>query len=221
MTTLVPTQSLSAIDVPSVAVTALWETKYVSEGRDNFEDGGLFSVEAVAEWEQFLVGGWYGVGETETYQELNIFAEYGLSLGPLSAYVGVTRLEFIEDDEHDHELGAGVGLALVPWVTPAVDVVYSTESEGTFVELSLTGSVSLPFDLLAIEPHIVQSIDFGYASDDHDGVNNLQLGIDLSYAFMPLLSFTGGVYHSIAQKDVENDGLGDETWGALGISGEF
>ena len=49
----------ASADQPAFSVTGLWESKYISEGRDNLEDGGLFSVEGSAELQGATLGVWF------------------------------------------------------------------------------------------------------------------------------------------------------------------
>ena len=85
-------------DPYAIGITGVWESKFVSEGRDWLDEGGLFSIEALAEWEEVTVGAWGGVGDSESYEELDALIEYGLVAGSFDAYLGYTRVEYLEDD---------------------------------------------------------------------------------------------------------------------------
>ncbi|VGO22200.1 hypothetical protein [Pontiella sulfatireligans] len=214
-------QEPASANQPAVGLAALWESKYVSEGRNNLDDGGIFSFEGIVEWKGIAAGAWFAAGDEEDYQEVNVFIEYCVSAGPLDVRAGYARLEFLEDHEHDNEYAAGVALNVIPFVVPALDYVYSTEAEGGFLELTLSSEVALFGERFMLEPYVLQAFDFGYATDGHDGANNFQVGIAGSLALMDGLNLVGSLSHSWAQKDVDRECLGDLSWGAIGLAAAF
>jgi hypothetical protein len=214
-------EDITPTNRPIVGLSALWESKYVSEGRNNLENGGIFSLEAVMEWNGLLAGVWYAVGDDETYQEVNFFVEYGFGIGPLDLSAGYARLEFLEDHEDDNEFAAGAALNNIPYIIPAVDYTYSTEAEGGFLEVSLRSELPFFEERLIVEPYLMQAFDFGLATDDHDGVNNFQVGIGASLSLTDHLDLVGSLSHSWAQTDVDREDLGDLSWGAVGLAATF
>ena len=206
---------------PAFDFTTTWESKYVSEGRDNLEDGGILAFEAAAEWRGLTAGAWLAAGDSESYEELNLYAEYGFELGPVAAYAGHTRLEFLEDDESDNEISAGIAITDIPYVIPALDYTYSTEADGGFVELSFRSEAELLDGRLALEPYVLEGFDFGYASEEYDGPNNFQVGIDFGLEITDQISVIGSAAHSWAHGDVRRDGLGDVSWMSVGVSVGF
>jgi hypothetical protein len=205
----------------AVGYGVMWESKYISEGRNNLDDGGLFSMEVDFERDSFAGGIWFAMGDSTSYEELNLFLEYGFDLGPLEAYIGYTRLEFTADNESDNEIGLGLAYGDLPYVTVGVDSTYSTEASGVFVELYVGTEIFVFDGRVVLEPYILQGIDFGYASDDHDGFNNFQAGIEGHAVINEHIALIGSIHHTWAQKDVRNDGLGDELWIGIGFSGQF
>jgi len=198
-----------------------WDSKYISEGRDNLEVGGLVTFETAVEKSGFCLGAWYGFGDSEDYDELNLYGQYGFALGPFESYVGDTRLEFPEEDASDNELSAGTAYAASPRLTPAVDYVYSTEADGAFVEVSLRSEISLSRERVTLCPYVLEGLDFGYVSGDYDGPNNFQVGVELCWRLSEHLALSGYAARSWAHVNLEREGLGDESWGGLGIACEF
>ena len=131
--------------------SAKWESKYVTEGRDNLGDGGIITFEGAAEWEGLTAGAWLAVGDSESYQELDLYIEYGFATGPIEAYVGYTRLEFLQDDEGDNEVGFGFSVVGLPHVTPGLDYYHSTGADGGFLEISIRGTIGLHGDRVTLE----------------------------------------------------------------------
>lgn len=210
--------SVVAYDNVAFGITGRWDSKYVSEGRDNLEEGGLFSVDSSAEWSDLALGVWFAFGDSETYEELNLYIQYGVTFGPVEVYLGYARLEFTHNDESDNEIAAGIAIEGLPWLTPAIDYTYSTEAEGGFLELSLASEIVLLDERVVIVPYVLEGLDFGYASEDHDGANNLQVGMDLDMPITDNISIVGLVSYSWALRDVKKDELSDEAWVAVGLS---
>ena len=206
---------------PAFGLVALLESKYVTEGRDNLGDGGLLSVEAIAEWQGLVAGAWFATGESESYEELNLFVEYGLDLGPVGTYIGYTRLEFPEDDDSDNEITAGVEVNATRYLVPALDYTYSTQADGSFLEVSIRSEIVLLDGQLLLEPYVLEGFDFGYTSPEHDGPNNLQAGIDFAIKLSDPVTLVGSIAHSWAHEDVRNDGLGDLSWASIGVAAEL
>jgi hypothetical protein len=208
-------------DSPVYGLTVLSESKYVSEGRENLIDSSLISTEGTANWRGATVGVWYATGESEAYDELNIFVEYGFEFGAFDASMGYTRLEFPEDNEHDNEMSVGISVNNLPWITPGIDYTHSTEASGGFLEISLRSELILTEDRSTIEFYILEGFDFGYASEDYDGPNHAQAGIEFSTALTDRLNLVGSLIHSWALEDVEREGLGDKTWFTIGVTSEI
>jgi len=202
-------------------VEAFWDSHYVSEGRNNLDDGGMFSALGSAQYKGFVAGAWYGVADTVSYDELNLFVEHGWEFEYFDISAGYTRLEFMKDDAFDNELCAGFSLTFIPYVVPSVNYVYSTEADGSFVELLLCSPQELIEGKIIVDPYIMQCIDLGYASDDYDGWNNTQLGIAVDYNISDTFCLIGTVNQSWANQDVRYDDGSDESWISLGLRMSF
>ena len=164
---------------------------------------------------------WYAFGDTEDYQELNLSAEYAFEVTGFEFYTGYTRLEFLESDEHDNEFGAGGACTVFPRFTPGIDCVYATEAGGWFVELSVRSEITAMEDRLKLSPYLLEGLDFGYATEAHDGLNNFQAGLEASFSLTDRIELTGYAARSWAHKDVDRQGLGALTWGGIGIAAAF
>jgi hypothetical protein len=202
-------------------VEAFWDSHYVSEGRNNLDDGGMFSALGSAQYKGFVAGAWYGIADTVSYDELNLFAEHGWEFDYFDISAAYTRLEFLKDEECDNELSAGLSLTCVPVVVPSVNYVYSTEADGGFVELILCSPHELLEGKIIVDPYIMQCIDLGYASDEYDGWNNTQVGIAVDYNISDTFCLIGTVNQSWANQDVRQDGGRDERWLSVGLRSSF
>ena len=129
--------------------------------------------------------------------------------------------QFLEDHEDDNEYAVGAALNNIPYVIPAVDYTYSTEADGGFLEVSLRSELPFFEERLIFEPYVMQAFDFGFATDEHDGRNNVQVGIGASLSLTDHVDLVGSLSHSWAQTDVDRENLGDLSWGAIGLAATF
>lgn len=199
-------------------VTARWHDRYVSEGRDNLETGGLVSAEGLLEWGEWRGGGWFGAGLAEDYQELNLFVERGVALGPVRLWGRYARLDFPADQRNDNELAAGATLSVTEYLAAGVDYTYSTEAEGGFATVAMETGGTLIEDRLELTAVLLQGFDYGYASESFDGANHREASLEAALHLTGRWRLVGSVAHSWALADVERSGGGDLTWGSVGIA---
>jgi hypothetical protein len=200
-----------------LSINPEWANKYVSEGRNNLDSGGLFSIDLSTSWKQFTFGGWFANGDTESYQEVEIYLEYAYAFYSVESYLKFSHFEFPKDNDKDNELAVGFELAQWESITPAVDYTWSSEATGGFLELTLSSVIEYEAYGIDYIPYITQAFDFGYATTDYNGPNNLQIGLQ---AIMPLSTntyLTFNVNHSWGQGDVKRDDMDDVTWFGIGL----
>jgi len=191
----------------SAAATFGWDSIYLAEGRDDLEDGGLWYSEFAGEAGPLAVGAWYADGTEVDYNEWNLFGELGFALTEeLSAYVGFTYLAFFEEGEksEDREIGVGASYAIGDYLEAAADYVYSFEAEGSFVELALAAPLE-PVADLALAPYALLGLDFGYRTEEHDGFNHFQVGIDAEYALAENFAVGGYAAYAFALEDIDKE----------------
>ncbi len=206
---------------PTFSLASTWESAYVTEGRDNLATGGILTIDGSVAYAGFTAGAWFALGDRESYKELDLYVAFGTTKGPIECSVSWTHLRFPDVDESDNEVGGGLSFAGLDHVTPGIDGRYSTGVKGGFVEVSLRGGMPVFQERLTLKPYVLKGLDFGYASDDHDGPNHLQLGLEFDLPVRGQVALTGSLSRSWAQEDVDRDGLGGVTWGTLGLSAEF
>ncbi|WP_019530085.1 hypothetical protein [Dasania marina] len=193
-------------------------SRYIAEGRDNVDGKDLYSLEAFAHWQSLTATLWYGQGSHDPYQELKVGLEYGFDWAGTEFTVGYTRLTFLGSNENDNEFSVGVVFEDIFSIVPSVDYVYATEASGAFVELSLRSIFEFKEQGISIEPYVTEGFDLGFATQKHDGPNNLQLGVDITYQLSGSTAIFANINQSWAQKDVQREGLGDQFWLSLGFS---
>lgn len=214
LTSTVMAQSLGR---PEMELSFAYHDKYVTEGRDNLGDGGLFTYEFGADFGNGLSGGiWSNHDNSDLidYKETNVFLEYGFGLHTIDTYLGYTFLHF-NDGSRDHEIGAGVATTALP-ITLAVDVYHSTEANGSFAEISISHDYQIGAGL-TLTPSAVYGFDHGYATPAHDGENHIQIGLEAQTQITEHLILFGYLAKAFAGKDIKIEGGDDLTWGGLGF----
>ncbi|MGB0259229.1 MAG: hypothetical protein ACPGES_11310 [Coraliomargarita sp.] len=199
----------------------LWESRYVSEGREDLEDGGLFSSELVAAYDGFEFSAWAGLADSEHYQELQLTAAYVFDYRGFEFAAGYTHLEFEPGSDDDDEVFAEISTELFEMFVIGLSCVYYFEAKGSFYELVLGYPLTFLDEKLLVEPYALAGFDFDYRTEDYDGHNHLQFGIDCEYVLTDRLSLVGYVAHSFAGPDIDREGLGDVSWFGLGVVASF
>lgn len=206
-----------------------WDSKYISEGRNNLDKGGIYWATAAIQKNNFNVYATVGRGDSQHYTEWNFGIEYGFDLTDnLSGSVGYQRLEFYGDERaHDNELFSNLEYTVVDWLVPSISYTYSTEADGSFVEVSLHSNWELSQGF-TVSPYVTQGFDFKYATEDHDGANHFQFGVEAEYLLPNNLVLSGHISHTIAQEDIKlearNNGVTgslDETFAGIHLSWSF
>jgi hypothetical protein len=203
----------------NIFVQGLWDSKYVSEGRDNLEHGGLGSV--TAEWttqsgdNELVLGAWYAEGSSAEYSELNLRLAYIIPLESVDMTLGYTWLDFAEDDFSDTEFSVEFGTSVLESLDLLAALVYSTEAAGTFLEL--VASTDITRNEFALTPYALLGINQGFISGEHHGLNNLQFGIEAATPLSDSLDLFGYIAYSIGLDKEPGETLDDIFWVGLGL----
>ena len=220
------THQRSAESPYEATISLGYDSRYVTEGRDNLDGDPLLHGTLELSFHDFLVGAWYAQSPTNSYDEFNLWLEYGFALGDVEGYVGVNHLRFPDDNEHDNEVGFGLSYGELPWgLVVGVDAYYSFGADGFFAEAALSREFR-PCDWLTLEPGIVFGWNEGYVSSGHRGANHLAAAIS---AIIPLgeiaelsayLSYNFAVNSSPLQSP-DDDLLKDFFYGGAAVSFTF
>ena len=132
-----PYRTEAEVEYP-VHIHVFWESRYVTEGRDNLLGDGLLSLSTDISYGNFTFAPWFADSPDTDYRELNLNFVYGFKIGKaIEFYTAYSYLEFDTTDESgdDDEIGAG----LVYTAFGSLDVItswfYSFEAEGSYFEL--------------------------------------------------------------------------------------
>lgn len=202
------------------------ENRYMSEGVDNEPDAdGFFFSELALESMGFTLGAFY-IQPTSgsSYNEANLFLEYGPDLGPVETYFGVQYLTFPAPGDPD------TWEAFVGFEWPAIDLVnlYGEfyydfdEIEGGFLELGISAEIPQPVEELELEPYVQIGVDYGYLRKNRRlRENNLQIGLVGTYELTENFAVFGLINHSFALDNLDQLEEGDVTWGGGGLAFDF
>ena len=201
-----------------ISLSNSFDSKYISEGRDNLENGKLSSFNTDISFKFVNLNMWYGSGAGTDYRELQFSAGLAFDLSDIGISFGLTDLSFLHDDSKDQEFYTELSYNKFNWLTPTVVNVYSFEADGSFIELLLEFNVPLQNEKLCLTPFFVAGLDYGYV-EDTNGLNNLQAGFELSYQLIDNVAMNGYVATSLGMWDESTNE--NYTWGGVSISTDF
>ena len=195
------------------------DSKYISEGRDTLNGEGLLSVLLMAEISGGLSAGvWHADGINTDYSETKFSLIYQAEFDILELEVGYTRLRF-DQDPGDNEFNvAAISNSLM--LELSANVVYATQTGGAFVETQIQKEFEFAKHM-TLSPYLMLNLDYGFASDTHNGINNYQLGLEYRARLVGSAEISAYVAHSFAGKDVKLDGGGNQSWAGLAMTWVF
>jgi len=156
-------------------------------------------------WKGLEWGAWLGVGDANSYKELNVWVSYPFQIEPIEFYIEFCRLAFLDSSESDNEFVARLSTPVVEHLSVFIDAAYSTEQSGTFVEIS----VEYPFELLngsLLTPYMLEGFDFGYATKPFDGANHFQYGLQAQISLLENGFMVFVLSNSNALRDIKLEG---------------
>ncbi len=206
-----------------------WDSRYVSEGIDNLDGGGIWTAEGVVEYDAeialFYLGSWYALGYDSDYDEVNVFAGFNKRFGDFIFDFGYTYLNFPELDFHDNEIGAVMEYGGLGFATVGVEWYYSFEAEGCFVNLLGCREFEVT-DRFVLVPNAHLGINADYIAEGHEGFNHLFLGLGAEYALTERVSMHAHCGYNFAiDRDAaefaDDELLTDFFHGGVGIGVSF
>lgn len=205
-----------------IEVSVAVDSRYVSEGRNNLESGGIVSSEIawsreLIEGRELCLGAWYGDAWSEQYSELNLSVGFAVEVDEVELVFAYTYLDFIEDVEDDQELAFSLGFDVLDEVDVGIGMVYSDDADGVFLEWGVSREF-LWGDGFAVVPFAVLGINEGYVSDEHDGMNHLNFGVESSWALSENMYIGAYLSYSIGLDEDVGESLDDLFYGGLSLS---
>jgi hypothetical protein len=212
---------------PSIYSEVIWESRYVSEGRDYLEGGGSITGFMSIGYDGAALDTSFREGIDPKYSELNIGPSYEYAFEDFVASAYYYHLRFLREDLNDHEVGVGLVYSGLPWdLKISLDSYYSFLWEGTFSLLALSTDWQIS-ERLSLQPRAIFGINSGYVPDAHEGPNHLALRLDADYHLFGNIFFTGYLAQNweIGREPYERRPgdypLTDFLWGGLGVMVTF
>ncbi len=205
----------------SAELSAGWDSRYMFRGVEILDGGSLGWTDLSFSTYGFTLGAWYANGVDESYSEIDLYASYAYSLGPVNFEGGGIFYGYPNDDGIETwELFLGISTDAIPYVTPSLTGYWDIDAiEGGWVEFKLASSIPVVADVVSIDPYAAISYDIEYNSDDND-FNNVQVGVEVPVALSKNITLKGHVAYSWAL-DAIDDFQDDEFWGGASITFSF
>ncbi len=177
-----PEPSPVTVPAETFSLNFALDSRYVSEGRDNLDDGGIASIAIDMDrpsplpfMDEWYFSSWYVESIATPYTELNLSLGSSFSVEEVDVAVGYTWLDFQGPHASDNEFDLQLGFGLFDEIDFSSAFIYSTEAEGTFIEL--VASSDIVRERFVLTPYILLGINQGYILEEDDTFNNLQFGL--------------------------------------------
>ncbi len=206
----------------------LWESRYVTEGRDNLSGNSLVSVSSEFAMDEFSVVPWFATSPSADYSEFNLNIVYGTKLAQgLIIYAGYNRIHARDNgvSGDDNEISLDLAYKLSKQLNLLASVYHSFDADGAFLELAVKRGHRLN-EKTRVRAQAVLGTNAGYVSDGHHGLNNFQLRANITYeptTKMELYAY-GGYNIAINRDETRYTGdvlLDDFFWGGVGFTSRF
>jgi hypothetical protein len=202
----------------------IWDSRYVSEGRDNLHSNDMFSLSSEFNLDDITFIPWFARSPGVDFTELDLNFVYSVSVSrKIKVFLGYTHIRYHYQEEHlnDNEISLALGYQPLQSLTLSSVIYHSFYADGSFVELSSSyfGEIS---KRTSYNIAVSLGANEGYIYDGHTGLNHFQLQATTSYLpsiQVELYAMAG--YNQAINRDA-GQYPGDETlkdffWGSLGM----
>ena len=206
-------------------VHPLWESRYVSEGRDNLAGKGIASIATEFNYNEIAIIPWVATGVDSDYTEFNLNAIYATQLfNTVDMFIGYNHLRSRENtsNAHDNEVSLDFSYFYDNKFQLTSSAYYSFDSQGTFIELTINKGYEIN-EAVNIDFQTGLGFNAGYVSDGHNGINNLKLTANVSYQVIKQLEVYAYTSYTMAINKNAERFVGDQTlknvfWSGIGLS---
>lgn len=163
------------------SVGTAWDSAYYLEGRNSLDGDSIASVNLETNYQNFIAGLWYGNSPESTYDETNLYLEYGFTLAEFEFFVGYTGLVFLSDDTFDHDLSAGFSTPeLTGEFVASVQVLRTLRGDGFYYSGSLSREFT-PLEHFSLTPSVTFNFNNDYIGEGSEGLDHILFRLDASY----------------------------------------
>ena len=209
-----------------------FSNKFIEEGESEIPGRAVMTPELEIEFEgvhigdfelpSFFIEAEAAIAESEDFRESELSIGKEWEFDNFSMTLGYTWVYEDEDGdgEDDHEFFLGLSCECLPFeIVPDLSYVHSTEADGGMIEVELAKEIEMEY--FSIEPYVGAIIDFGYVSDEYDGLNNILVGLAVNIPLTDAVSLGMYATHSFAEENLRREDEGDQTWGGIGFQVEM
>lgn len=207
-------------------LTALWQYRYVSEGRRRVNEAAFLMSDINGHIGPLNLGAWWAQALTKTsYNRLDLYADASFRFDAGELSLDLRRVFYPTGKEnHSWEFGVGFDFNLNTWFTPFARTYYDFDDiGGGFLEAGVKKPFTFAGRAVEFLPFMLLGIDYGYVdqSDNRPQMNHFQLGAELRWNFRPSWQIIGNINQSFALSGLDGIEESDVTWGGFGVRYSF
>ncbi len=195
----------------------VWESRYVTEGRDNLSGNSLVSASTEFSIDEFGVVPWIADSAASDYSEFNLNVVYGSRLTEkIVLYAGYNYVyaRFQGEKFNDNEISLDLAYNWIQHVNAVLSIYHSFDAEGSFVEAAIKYN-----DAINSRVHYslqgVLGVNANYVPDGHNGLNHFQLRTYASFLPATQIELYANVGYNVAINRDSVQYAGDELPGNL------
>ena len=202
-----------------------YHSRYIAaEGVSGVDHGGIgtLDLELVQETEagDFAVGIEHLNGTAVNFRETAFWAGYERVLADaVTASLSWTRIKEEERDDNLYYSEYTAAFFYNGWdrITPGVEYIYTTNTNGGLLALILESEIEIGG--LTLAPYVTAKFDYGYATEDYDGLNHIEAGIAWSRPLPKDVEMTIYAAYLSAQENLRRDDEDNNYfWGGISFS---
>lgn len=202
-----------------------WYSKYVSDGREDFDGKGMWSGEVTAGYQGFFATVWFAQSDSSSSHKIDYTIGKAFQWDAISAEISYTYLAYggagvAPGENDDHEMGIAIACdTCLPFdITPGVEMVYDVEAKGCAA--ILTFNKSFKMDAFTLEPYALVQYDRDYATAEHDGINHYEIDASATMGMVHNTELALSLSHVFRGNDIRNEedgGSHDLTWFSVAL----
>jgi len=206
----------------------LWESRYITEGRDNLSGDSIASVSTEFSYQDVTVVPWFADSINTDYEEFNLNIVYGTkALDDLDVFVGYNHIQTRDSGNSgdDNEISIDLAYFDARKFQALTSIYHSFGSNGAFAEVAIKKIFSIDKSH-SITIHTGLGFNAGYVVDGHRGLNHGQLRANFSSRIMKKMDAYAYIGYNLAinrdaQRYTGDELLRDFFWGGVGTSYRF
>lgn len=210
-------------------IHTLWESRYITEGRDNLSGDAIYSLSTDISYNKFTIAPWFAYSAETDYKEANLNIVYGWKVAEhweiYTNYTYINARGRNAGKTIDGEIG-------IEWIYTGLDAIdisnnlyYSFDADGVYLETTLS-HVEKFNGVLSYTFALITGVNGGYVTDGHNGIDHIQAKASMLVNFTARLDMFLYISADVAinrQADryAGDESLGSRAWGGVGISYRF